>query len=87
MAETTDKGAYGTRHVMEEEMRAAQQGVFEGKARRGAPKNKAEPAPANKSLAGKSEGDLIEIADEEGVKVNAGDSAATLRKKIEKARK
>jgi hypothetical protein len=40
------KGAYGTVHVMEDEMRAAEQGVFEPKS--GEPEKKAEPKPANK---------------------------------------
>ena len=51
------KGAYGTVHVMEEEMRAQGAGVFEEKPKRRTkaarePENKAEgPAPANKSAA------------------------------------
>jgi hypothetical protein len=44
---------YGVRHVMEEEMRAAEQGVFEAKRRRKAApavsETKMEAAPANKS--------------------------------------
>lgn len=54
------KGAYGTVHVMEEEMRAAGQGVFEDrssesrrkrtvKAEPATLQNKAEAAPVNKS--------------------------------------
>lgn len=51
---------YGVRHVMEEEMRAAEQGVFEPhsneatmkrarKAAAASPETKMDPAPANKS--------------------------------------
>jgi hypothetical protein len=44
------KGAYGTIHVMEEEMREAGQGVFEEKSGEAGRKRrrKAEPAPENK---------------------------------------
>jgi hypothetical protein len=56
---------YGVRHVMEEEMRAAQQGVFEPKsgevgqkrARKAAapaPETKMEAAPANKATVSKA---------------------------------
>ena len=57
------KGEYGTRHVMEEEMREAGQGVFErksGESRRtrkaatAAPETKMEAAPQNKAAASKS---------------------------------
>lgn len=57
---TERKGDYGTVHVMEEEMRAAEQGVFEPRRRRqkaekAAPSNKAEKAaPSNKSAASKA---------------------------------
>lgn len=54
MAEDTGKGAYGTRHIMEEEMIEAEQGVFEpksGEAGKAEPdhENKMAKAPANKA--------------------------------------
>lgn len=40
---------YGICHVMEEEMRAAEQGVFEPHSSEAGMKRKKEPAPANKA--------------------------------------
>lgn len=77
---------YGIRHIMEEEMRAAGQGVFAGKAA-GAPANKAAPAPVNKSLSSMSKADLIATAEAEGVAIETDDNKADLISKIEKARK
>lgn len=46
----TGKGAYGTRHVMEEQMRAAEQGVFEEKSS-ASPEDKMLEPPENKAPA------------------------------------
>ena len=78
---------YGIRHVMEEEMRAAGQGVFSGKARSGAPANKAAPAPDNKSLSSMTKAELIATADAEGVSYETDDNKADIVRKIERARK
>ena len=78
-----DKGAYGTRHLMEEDMRARGLGVFEGKSRGGAPENK-EAAP---SLSGMTKAELIRQAALEGVQVEDGDTKAEITSKIEAARK
>src|SRR3546814_13859973 len=51
------EGNYGTRHLMEEEMREKGMGVFE---------NKMAPAPENKSLSSMTKADLIALAEKEG---------------------
>src|SRR3546814_7145987 len=51
------EGNYGTRHLMEEEMREKGLGVFE---------NKMAPAPENKSLSSMTKADLIALAEKEG---------------------
>src|SRR3546814_17902024 len=51
------EGNYGTRHLMEEEMREQGMGVFD---------NKMAPAPENKSLSSMTKADLIDLADKEG---------------------
>lgn len=82
---------YGVRHVMEDEMRAAGQGVFEGKNAGGAPSNKAlSGSPDDKdalpSLSGMTKPQLIERAAVEGVQIETDDNKADLVRKIEKAR-
>lgn len=82
----------GTVHVMEEAMRAAEQGVFEAKSYGGAPANKArKAAPENKELPtatmAQTKEELLAIAKAEGVKVESDDNKADLVAKIEKARK
>lgn len=81
----------GTVHVMEEAMRAAEQGVFEAKSM-AAPTNKArKAAPENKELPAatmaQTKDELLAIANTEGVKVESDDNKADLVAKIEKARK
>lgn len=78
----------GTVHAMEEEMRAAGQGVFAGKsvtpankARKAAPENKADATMAQ------TKDELLAIARAEGVEVESDDNKADLVAKIEKARK
>src|SRR3546814_2868209 len=51
------EGNYGTRHLMEEEMREKGMGVFE---------NKMAPAPENKSLSSMTKADLVALAEKEG---------------------
>src|SRR3546814_20987777 len=51
------EGNYGTRHLMEEEMREKGMGVFE---------NKMAPAPENKSLSSMTTADLIALPEKEG---------------------
>jgi hypothetical protein len=91
MAEDTGKGAYGTRHVMEEEMRAAGQGVFEGKSAGSAPSNKAlsgaeEDKDALPSLSGMTKDQLSRQAAIEGVQIETDDNKADIVRKIEEAR-
>lgn len=79
---------YGIRHVMEEEMRAAGQGVFAAKNAGNAPSNKArKAAPEDKALSGMTKAELIDAAEAEGVTVETDDTKADLVEKIEKARK
>lgn len=91
---TEDKGAgtYGTRHVMEEQMREAEQGVFEAKSNARAPANKArKAAPEDKdalpAVSGMTKAELIDQAAAEGVAVETDDNKADLIAKIEKSRK
>lgn len=79
----------GTVHTMEEEMRAAGQGVFEAKSSAGAPANKARKAPPeNKaSLGSMTKAELLATAKAEGVEVETDDNKADLVRKIEQARK
>ena len=74
-----DKGVYGTRHVMEEEMRAAGQGVFEAKSRSG--------APENKSLDSYTKAELIARAEKAGVELASSDTKADIISKLEDAGK
>lgn len=93
MSEDTGKGAYGTVHVQEEQMRAAGVGVFEeksGEAGRKAigesPENKMLDAPETKALAKMTKDELVATAAAEGIEIETGDNKADLIAKIEKAR-
>lgn len=79
---------YGIVHVMEEEMRAAGQGVFAKRA--SAPQNKMESAPDNKAddlTMSMTKAELTEAAEADGVKLDGNETKADLIAKIEKARK
>lgn len=77
---------YGIRHLVEEEMRAAGNGVFGRKNAGGAPSNKAVAPTSDKSLSSMTKAELIETANSEGVTVETDDNKADLVGKIEKAR-
>lgn len=90
--EDTGQGAYGTRHVMEEQMRAAGVGVFEEKSSEVGRKalaeseNKMLDVPETKALSKMTKDELLATAAEEGVAVETDDNKADLIAKIEKAR-
>lgn len=78
---------YGIRHLNEEEMRAAGQGVFARKNAGTAPANKAlKASPEDKSLSSMTKAELQQTADAEGVKYDDGDTKAELIAAIEKKR-
>src|SRR3546814_5264378 len=72
------EGNYGTRHLMEEEMREKGMGVFE---------NKMAPAPENKSLSSMTKADLIALAEKEGTDLTDATNNDERIAAIEKARK
>lgn len=78
---------HGIRHLMEEEMRAAGQGVFGGKSAGGAPANKATAPSADKSLSNMTKAELVDAAEAEGVTIETDDNKADLVRKIEATRK
>src|SRR3546814_13866867 len=75
------EGNYGTRHLMEEEMREKGMGVFE---------NKMAPAPENKSLSSMTKADLIALAEKEDTDLtdatNNDERIAALEKRTEERR-
>src|SRR3546814_6711911 len=71
------EGNYGTRHLMEEEMREKGMGVFE---------NKMAPAPENKSLSSMTKADLIALAEKEGTELTDATNNDERIAAIEKAR-
>ncbi len=81
---------HGIRHLQEEEMRSAGQGVFAAKNAGKAPANKAlgsAPADKSDSLAGLTKAELVAKAKADGVDFETDDNKADLVAKIEKARK
>src|SRR3546814_20690774 len=72
------EGNYGTRHLMEEEMREKGMGVFE---------NKMAPAPENKSLSSMTKADLIALAEQEGTDLTDATNNDERIAAIEKTRK
>src|SRR3546814_18566598 len=72
------EGNYGTRHLMEEEMREKGMGVFE---------NKMAPAPENKSLSSMTKADLIALAEKYGTDLTDATNNDERIAAIEKARK
>src|SRR3546814_9971212 len=72
------EGNYGTRHLMEEEMREKGMGVFE---------NKMAPAPETKSLSSMTKAALIALAEKEGTDLTAAPTNDERIAAIEKARK
>src|SRR3546814_16271567 len=72
------EGNYGTRHLMEEEMREKGMGVFE---------NKMAPAPENKSLSSMPKADLIALAEKEGTDLTDATNNDERIAATEKARK
>src|SRR3546814_8782355 len=71
------EGNYGTRHLMEEEMREKGMGVFE---------NKRAPAPENKSLSSMTKADLIALAEKEGTDLTDATNNDERIAALEKAR-
>lgn len=79
---------YGIRHIQEEEMRAAGQGVFSAKNAGNAPSNKARAAsPEDKSVDAQTKAELMATAKDEGVDFETDDNKADLIAKIAAARK
>jgi hypothetical protein len=69
-------GAYGTRHVMEEQMRAAGQGVFA---------NKMGAGGETKDVASMSKAELIVEAERCGVEIESSDTKAEIITKLQNA--
>src|SRR3546814_18809038 len=71
------EGNYGTRHLLEEEMREKGMGVLE---------NKMAPAPENKSLPSMTQADLIALADKAGTDMTAAPNNDERNAAIQKQR-
>lgn len=84
MAEDTGKGAYGVRHVMEDGMRKAGQGVFEPKSGAVGTSDGSDDAP--QALSGLNKSELLDTAEAEGVEADDSMTKVEIVAAIEKAR-